>query len=176
MNSIAMESVMLADLDFFSHQILQCHLRGGSIYLFGNGGSASTASHAACDLSKGVYLNSRMPLRAISLNDMSIVNSAWSNDDCHENLFVNLIDNFVKPNDLLIAVSGSGNSENVVRAVSHSVNLGITTLALLGFDGGKVRDLPHRSIIIPSFDMQVVENSHLFIFHWLYKDLSESII
>ncbi len=126
----------------------------------GNGGSASTAEHASCDLSKGLKMQSQTPntdpLASLQTHHCSL---AWSNDSSYEEALANLVVTFGTSNDILLAISGSGNSTNVLRSVHAAKAMGIFTVALTGFDGGQLAKIVDLEIRTESYDMQVVENS-----------------
>lgn len=152
-----------------------CHLientakNNGVIWTAGNGGSASTASHAQCDLSKGVSESAAINIRAVCLNDLMPLLSAWENDFGHEEAIVNICKTHVQINDLLLLISGSGNSSNIINAANWARENNIQSITLTGFDGGRLRSLGTCSIHVPIQDMQVVENLHLVIIHYFLK-------
>lgn len=141
----------------------------GIIWTAGNGGSASTASHAQCDLSKGVSQSTHFNVRAVCLNDLMPLLSAWENDFGHEEAIVNVCKTHVRMNDLLLLISGSGNSSNIINAANWAIENNIRSITMTGFDGGKLRSLSTCSIHVPIEDMQVVENLHLLITHYFLK-------
>lgn len=149
----------------------QCISKGGTIWLAGNGGSASTASHFACDLSKGVSLKRETSVRAICLNDNIAINSAWANDFDYEDAIAKQLVILSRKNDVFFALSGSGNSKNIVSALASAKDMNITSIALLGFDGGECLNIATKSLVVGSNDMQVIENIHLVLCHWIYKAL-----
>lgn len=151
------------------NSIARCIERGGTIWTAGNGGSASTASHLACDLAKGVALAKNAKVKAICLNDNIAINTAWANDFSYEVALQRQLELCGSTTDLFIAISGSGQSENIINALNAAKNMKIESIAFLGFDGGRARDIADLSIVVESNDMQVIENLHLIIVHWIYK-------
>ncbi len=149
----------------------RCIGRGGIIWTAGNGGSASTASHLVCDLAKGVALGSNRQVRAFCLNDNLAMNTAWSNDFSYDVALQRQLELSANPEDLFVAISGSGNSANITNALATVKNLNIESVALLGFSGGSAKDIADLAIVIKSNDMQVVENFHLILVHWIFKAL-----
>jgi D-sedoheptulose 7-phosphate isomerase len=145
--------------------------QNGTIWLAGNGGSASTASHASCDLSKGVSLKSGRSVRAFSLMDQVATLTAWANDFSYESAVANMCNQTLKSGDCLLVISASGNSPNIVNAVLEAKRLEVSTASLTGFDGGQLSKLSDFNVNIHSNDMQVIENLHLVICHWLFKAL-----
>lgn len=139
----------------------------GIIFTLGNGGSASTSSHAACDFSKGMSLKLDRQVRSICISDALPTLTAWSNDFDYLTAYENMVKNLVSPKDILFVVSGSGSSKNVVNAVLAAKELNVPTVGLLGFDGGVLIEEVDFPIHVKCHDMQVVENLHLALIHWL---------
>ena len=138
---------------------------GKRIYAIGNGGSASTASHFVNDMGKGASVGRDKRFKVVPLTDNVEWMTALSNDLCYEDVFVEQLRNFAEPGDLLIAISGSGNSENVLRAVSYAKEVGCQTMGLSGFGGGKLKDLADECIVVDSDHMGRVEDMHLILQH-----------
>lgn len=141
------------------------------ILVCGNGGSALTASHYINDWNKMAYLSCGRPFRGVSLSDNMGLMTAYSNDMSYDDVYIEQLKNLMDPGDLVIAVSGSGNSENVVRAVSYANENGAVTLAICGYDGGKIKKLAKHSLHVPSFDMQHCEDLHFIFGHMVMKAL-----
>tara|TARA_Y100000310_G_scaffold292878_1_gene322009 strand:- start:324 stop:902 length:579 start_codon:yes stop_codon:yes gene_type:complete len=135
------------------------------VFMFGNGGSASTASHLAADLQKTTLLKNKNRFRAISLVDNMEVVSAWANDVSYDNIFEEQIKTFANEGDVVVAISGSGNSKNVVRAVDTSIEIGCDVIVLTGGTGGKLCKRECTSVIIDSCDMLTIETLHLMVCH-----------
>jgi D-sedoheptulose 7-phosphate isomerase len=138
---------------------------GKRVFLFGNGGSAATASHFACDLAKGTIVPGEPRLKVIALTDNVPLLSAWANDTCYENVFSQQLENLVEPGDAVIGISGSGNSANVLNALRVAHSAGAFTIAFTGFDGGKVKELVDLCLIVPNYSMKQVEDIHLLLAH-----------
>ncbi len=170
-NNLTAAKISEAQVNSLVYAIRNTISSSGCIWIAGNGGSASTASHAACDLSKGVSLKNGYPVRAISLMDQIATLTAWSNDFGFDEAISNMCKQTLQKEDLLIVISASGNSNNVVKAVMTAREMGIKTASLTGFDGGIVKDLTAMNVNIPSQDMQIIENMHLMIVHWLFKSI-----
>ncbi len=153
----------------------QTYLRDGTIIICGNGGSAATASHFACDLAKWTITDGRRRLRALALTDNVPVMTAWSNDTAYERVFLEQVMSLYRPGDTLVAISGSGNSPNVLRAVEWMAAQGATTIGLTGFGGGKLAGLVQIAIVVPSHFMPEVEDVHSAICHSLAVALGERI-
>lgn len=152
--------------------IIRCIERGGIIWTAGNGGSASTASHLVCDLAKGAALRSNKPIRAICLNDNLSLNTAWANDFSYDVALQRQLELSGRSEDVFIAISGSGSSRNIINALVAAKALKIQSIALLGFSGGNAKDLADLAVVVNSNDMQVIENLHLLIGHWIFKAIA----
>ncbi|WP_372718235.1 SIS domain-containing protein [Novipirellula sp.] len=139
--------------------------------VFGNGGSALAAQHAVTDWNKSLYLASGRRFRGISLADNMGIFSAYANDVCYEDVFLEQLRPIVCEGDLVVAISGSGNSENVVRAVKYAKEQGAKVICLTGFDGGKVHEFADINVHIPIHDMQVAEDMHVVFIHNVIKNL-----
>ena len=139
--------------------------KGKRVFTFGNGGSAATASHIACDLAKGAAGNDRPGLRAFSLNDSIPLTTAWANDTDYENIFSARIVGITDPGDVVIAISGSGNSPNVLNGVKAARIRGATTIGFSGFDGGRLPSLVDIAIVVNNHVMEQVEDVHLLLGH-----------
>lgn len=140
-----------------------------TIYIAGNGGSASTASHWVNDLGKATKRSGRAPLRVMSLSDNTSWMTALANDEGYERAFAGQLENFAQPGDVLIVLSASGNSANLVKAVELAKQRGVTAIGLLGFDGGLLRGMVDECIWLPSDRgaYQLVEDGHSVICHVL---------
>ena len=135
------------------------------VFTLGNGGSASTASHMAADIAKNTIGPNMRRFRVLSLNDNTAMLTALANDLGYENVFAEQLQNLISPGDLLIAVSGSGNSPNVVKAVRYARSQCAEVVGILGFGGGEVASLVDVAIVVPSSHYGVVEDVHLIINH-----------
>ncbi|MCD6461379.1 MAG: SIS domain-containing protein [Thermoplasmata archaeon] len=147
--------------------------RGKRIYIMGNGGSGSTASHMASDLNKGAMVEGKPRFRAISLADNIPVMLAWANDSAYEDIFVEQLKNHLEEGDVVVGISGSGNSMNVIKAMEYANSRGAVTVGMSGYDGGKLAGLVHLSIHVPNFYMQQVEDIHLLIEHLVTSMIRE---
>jgi len=140
-----------------------------TIFIAGNGGSAATASHMVCDLNKTVLgktpKQERKRFRVICLNDNIPLLTAIGNDLSYELVFSEPLRNYGRKGDLLLVITGSGNSKNVIEAVRVAKILRMDTVAFLGFDGGKVRNLVDKFILVPFYDYGVVEDLHMVLVH-----------
>lgn len=154
--------------------LYQAAMQGRSIYLFGNGGSASTASHFACDLGKNTYVNGTR-LRAVALTDNMAMFSAYANDEGYENVFSEQLRTLVVPGDVAVAISGSGNSRNVLAAVEVARSAGAVTIGITGMGGGKLAGLVDVAVVVPSDRMDQIEDAHLLLEHLMCEALRERV-
>jgi D-sedoheptulose 7-phosphate isomerase len=161
--------------------IFECYELRRMVFLCGNGGSGSNASHFCEDLGKGTLRredfdrDSKRRLRVLSLTDNSPYILAWGNDEGFERVFVEQLKNLASPGDLLIAISGSGNSANVLRAVEWANHHELNTFGCTGFSGGKLKKMAKQNLHVPLDDMGIVESIHLTAFHWVVDDLHRRI-
>ena len=159
------------DIEEITEIIHKAYLNERTIFILGNGGSASTASHFACDLGKGtlskVYDINEKRFRVVSLTDNIATISAYANDLSFDDVFIQQLRNLVHKGDMVIAITGSGNSKNVVKAVKYARDSGATTIGLLGFDGGRVKKLLDKYVIIPSDHYGRIEDVHLILEHMI---------
>lgn len=166
--SKSIETMPFDDVDRVANLLVRAYEQGRSIFLFGNGGSAALASHFACDLGKGTVNGSKKRFRVMALTDNVPLMTAWANDAKYEDIFAEQLANFVRPRDIAFAISGSGNSPNVLQALRTAKAVGATTIGLAGFAGGKMRALCDACIVIPCDNMQIIEDLHLCVAHSLF--------
>ncbi len=153
----------------------ETYQRDGTIIVCGNGGSAATASHFACDLAKWTVSEGQRRVRALALTDNVPVMTAWSNDTAYEQVFVEQLINLYRPGDTLVAISGSGNSPNALRVVEWAAAQGLPTIGMSGFGGGKLAGLVQHSLVVPSRLMPEVEDVHMALCHGLAVSLGERV-
>jgi D-sedoheptulose 7-phosphate isomerase len=142
------------------------------VFLFGNGGSGSTASHFACDLGKGTVRADKPRFKVIALHDNLATFSAYANDHGYDRVFAEPLITLAEPGDIAIAFSGSGNSPNVLRALEVANQRSLSTIGFSGFDGGALKDLCEISLLVPSDNMSQIEDVHLMLTHALCTALS----
>ena len=157
----------------FKDSIEKARDNGNNIYVFGNGGSGSTASHMVCDIVKGCSYNKDKKFKISCLNDNIPTLLAYSNDVSYDVVFEEQLKNFLKKDDVVIGISGSGNSTNVVKAINYANNNGAITIGMSGFNGGKLKEICNINVHAPINDMQISEDIHLITIHILYKLLNE---
>ncbi len=153
--------------------IEQAYDAGRFVFIIGNGGSGANASHLSEDLSKCTLCDfeSQKRLKVLSLTDNASAIMAWGNDEGYDRIFLEQLKNLASPGDLLLAISGSGNSPNILKAVDWANQNGLTTVGITGFSGGKLRSLAHHNLHAPVDDMGIAESLHQVVFHWIIDDL-----
>jgi D-sedoheptulose 7-phosphate isomerase len=154
-------------LELLGEMLFRTYRNGKQVFTVGNGGSASTASHMAADLGKNTIGPHMRRFRIVSLNDNAAIVTALANDLGYDRVFSEQLMNLIQPGDLLVVISGSGNSPNVLRAMQYARDQCAEVVGILGFDGGKAAALADVPIVVPSDDYGVVEDVHLIINHIL---------
>jgi len=155
--------------------IFDAYRRGRHVFAFGNGGSSACASHFIEDVAKGIdYGAGRPRYRALALTESVPLITAWANDTTYDNVFAEQLRNFVEPGDIAIGISASGNSPNVLRAFELAKQVGATTIGLTGYDGGQLRRIADRCIVVPCDNMQQIEDLHLIICHLIFVCLRDT--
>lgn len=170
-------------LDIFPHDrfeeicktLLSAYEMEKQIFVMGNGGSGATASHFVCDINKGCCLEFEKKFKVICLNDNMPTILAYANDLSYDKIFVEPLKNFLQPGDVVIGISGSGNSRNVLDAVSYAKEKGARTVGLTGFDGGKLAKLADIPFVASINDMQKVEDVHMIVVHMLMQYLCNAL-
>lgn len=165
------DSCDTAQWDQAINLIDQAWLDDRQVIVFGNGGSALAAQHCITDWNKNLYIAANKPFRGVSLADNMGIFSAYANDICYEDVFLEQLRPVLRPHDLVIAISGSGNSENVVRALQYAKSNDSTIICLTGFDGGRIHTLADCNVHIEVDDMQVAEDMHLVFVHVALREL-----
>ncbi len=167
------------DITAITDIIHKAYANERTIFILGNGGSATTASHFACDLGKGtlsrVYDQNEKRFKVVSLTDNVATISAYANDLSFDDIFVQQLRNLVHKGDVVIAITGSGNSKNVIKAMKYARDCGAVTVGMLGFDGGKVRKLLDKYVLVPSNHYGRIEDVHLIIEHLITDYLRTKI-
>jgi D-sedoheptulose 7-phosphate isomerase len=163
----AMESIDLEKVNEAIEWFREARDSGRRIFVCGNGGSASTASHFACDMVKGASFERPARFKMLALTDSLPTITAYSNDVGYEVVFVEQLRNFAEPGDLFMAISGSGNSPNVLRAIEYANSAGCRTIALTGRDGGKLGPLAQLNIQVNVRHMGRIEDAHFVVCHMI---------
>ncbi len=173
--SKALESVPPERFEEFVHLLENAYQEGRQVFLMGNGGSGSTASHVTCDLNKGVSYGRQKRFRVICLNDNLATLTAYANDVSYEDAFVEQLKNFLRAGDLVVGISASGNSPNVLKAIAYANGLGAHTVGLCAFKGGKLAGMVRTPILAPVHDMQKAEDVHMILLHVAMQVLCASL-
>jgi len=171
----AIKRLNINDIEAVVTAILKTYNNNGTLLIFGNGGSGATASHVAGDFIKGISYNLEKRFRILSLNDNMAGITAISNDLSYDDVFIEQLKNFLTPNDLVIGISGSGNSLNVVNALVYANEQNATTVAICGYKGGKIKQIADFSIHVAIEDMEITEDIHLMIFHAIKQALMKEL-
>jgi D-sedoheptulose 7-phosphate isomerase len=169
--SQVLDAIDRTEIDNGVAMIHAAWLRGAQIITLGNGGSAMTALHFCTDWSKMVLMATGQPFLGRSLVDNMGLVMAYGNDVSFADIFSEQLKNILRPNDLIVAISGSGNSENVIRAVDYANAHGAETLGLCGFSGGRLREKAQQAIWVQSNDMQLCEDAHAIFGHIVMQKL-----
>ncbi|PHS00944.1 MAG: phosphoheptose isomerase [Blastopirellula sp.] len=171
------DNIDQAEIQKWADLIYECWENGKFVYIFGNGGSGTTATHFAEDLGKSTLheheLNdeSKKRLKVLSLTDNAGWLMAVGNDIGYDQIFLQQLMNYGGEGDLAIGISGSGNSDNVLKAIDWANRHGLKTLGLTGYSGGKLKEMAQHNMHVPLDDMGMVESIHLCLFHWVLNDV-----
>jgi D-sedoheptulose 7-phosphate isomerase len=168
--SDTMQAMPFRQLERAANLLLDCHRRDATVFIAGNGGSAATASHFACDLAKGARVEGMPGFRVIALTDNIPLMTAWANDTNYDRIFAEQLAPLLRPGDIFVAISASGNSANILAAAVVARGAGATVIGLTGQSGGKLSRLSHLAIRVPADaaeQIEQVEDAHLMIAHSL---------
>jgi D-sedoheptulose 7-phosphate isomerase len=171
------ERLDVAQVERLSDLIEKAYHAQRFVFICGNGGSGANASHLSEDLAKCTLrdFEDQERLKVLSLTDNTAGIMAWANDEGYDRIFVEQLKNLASAGDLLLAISGSGNSPNVLKAVEWANRKGLTTVGLTGFSGGKLKTLAQHNLHVAIDDMGIVESLHQVVFHWLIDDIYRRI-
>lgn len=145
------------------------------VFIIGNGGSASTASHMACDLAKQTFVKGLPRFRAIALTDNMALFSAYANDNGYENVFTEQLASYVRKGDIVIGISGSGNSLNIIKAIELAKKMGAVTIGWTGFEGGQLAKIVDISVNVPNHCQEQIEDIHLMLDHMMVTALRRAM-
>jgi D-sedoheptulose 7-phosphate isomerase len=165
----ALGSLSREELTQLGDILTRAYRNGKQVFTVGNGGSSSLASHMAADLAKNTIGPHMRRFRIMSLNENAAIVTALANDLGYENIFSEQLTNLIRAGDVLIVVSASGNSPNIIKAIGYAQSQSAEVVGLLGFDGGRAAELADLAIVVPSFDYGIVEDVHLIINHILVE-------
>jgi len=165
-----------AAIDSIIDSLLQAFKKDGTVFVFGNGGSAASASHMMVDMNKGTADAAQAKrLKVIALTDNVPLLTAWANDASYEHVFSEQLKNFVQEGDVAFAISASGNSANVLLALQTARERGASTLGLTGYEGGKMKSLCGICAVVPSDNMQMIEDMHHAMLHSIFTVVRERL-
>lgn len=186
-----LDRLPLGDVERVADVLYQAYEDDRMVFIFGNGGSAALASHMVCDLGKGTHsprpagmaddaaagapMAEIKRLKVFSVTDNVPMITAWANDAAYEDIFAEQIGNFIGPQDVAFAISGSGNSANVLKALKLAREKGAITVGLAGFEGGKMKRLLDYGVVVPSHSMQQIEDAHLVLAHLIFLNFRERV-
>jgi D-sedoheptulose 7-phosphate isomerase len=149
--------------------LLEAYEKGATVYVFGNGGSSATASHMVCDFNKGTCYDLDKKFKFVCLNDNIPVMMALANDTSFEDVFYYQLLDRIQKSDYVLAISGSGNSHNIIKAVTYAKGLGCKIIGMTGYDGGKLAKLSDYQLHVPVDDMQITEDLHMGFDHMIMQ-------
>ena len=170
-----LQVMSLQAVTLVANELHACYRRGGTVFVLGNGGSAATASHLACDLAKGTRANGAPTFKVLSLTDNVPLLTAWSNDAAYDCALSEQLASFVQPRDMVLAISASGNSPNVLQAVQTANRASARTVALTGRSGGRLAKLADVDLRVPSDIIEQVEDAHMMVAHGVCVALRHAI-
>jgi D-sedoheptulose 7-phosphate isomerase len=153
----------------------ETYRNGHRIFIMGNGGSAATASHFALDLAKNTIMPGAPRLKAISLTDHVPLITAWSNDTAYEHIFEEQLANMIEPGDLVIGISTSGNSPNVINALKLAKKSCAATVSLLGAEGGLIKNIVDSYVLAPGQNIEQEEDAHMILTHIITRHMREVV-
>lgn len=166
------DSLDKKQIDTVMNVLVDTYEKEKTVYIFGNGGSAATASHYVCDFNKGVSIHLKKKFRFVCLNDNVATVMAIANDCGYENVFSMQLEEKLEEGDVLLAISGSGNSKNVIKAVEYAKSRGNKIISLTGYSGGKLLELADYPIHANVNDMQLAEDVHMMLCHMMSSILA----
>jgi D-sedoheptulose 7-phosphate isomerase len=167
------KSISLSDLRKVLSLLEEAYYNGHRIFIMGNGGSAATASHFALDLAKNTIMPGAPRLKAISLTDHVPLITAWSNDTAYEHIFAEQLANMIEPGDVVIGISTSGNSPNVINALRLAKESRAYTVGLLGKKGGKMKEIVDAYVLAPGQNIEQEEDAHMILAHIITRYMRE---
>src|SRR6266568_3191427 len=170
-----MQAISLSDLQAVLSILEEAYHNGHRIFVMGNGGSAATASHFALDLAKNTIMPGAPRLKAISLTDHVPLITAWSKDTHYEHIFAEQLANLIEPGDVVIGISASGNSPNVINAVKLAQQSCAATIGLLGATGGKLKSIVDAAVLAPGQNIEQEEDAHMILAHVITRHMREVV-
>jgi len=171
----SMDDLPLDKINEIVNMLKSAYRKKRHIFIMGNGGSAATASHFVCDLAKGTRVQGKNHFKVIGLTDNVPLLTAWSNDVSYNDVFKSQLENLLEKDDIVIVFTGSGNSGNILEAAKYARKIKAKTIAFTGFDGGKIKKHADICLIVPSNNMERIEDLHLILEHLIKLFLWEEI-
>lgn len=165
----AIDKLNRKELNEAMNALLSHYEKGSTVFVFGNGGSSATASHMVCDFNKGTCYELEKKFNFVCLNDNIPMMMAVANDVGFEDVFYYQLQGKVKKGDLVLAISGSGNSHNVIKAVTYAKAMGAEIMGMTGYDGGKLAAMSDYKLHVPADDMQITEDLHMGFDHMIMQ-------
>lgn len=170
-----LQAISQPHLDVVLHLLEEAYHNGHRIFIMGNGGSAATASHFALDLAKNTIIPGVPRLKAISLTDHVPLITAWSNDTAYEHIFAEQLANMIEPGDVVIGISTSGNSPNVINALLLAKGMRGYTVGLLGAKGGKIKEMVDAYVLAPGQNIEQEEDAHMILAHVITRHMRQVV-
>lgn len=170
-----LRAISLPDLRQALDILEEAYHDGRRIFILGNGGSAATASHFALDLAKNTIMPGAPRVKAISLTDHVPLITAWSNDTHYEHIFAEQLANLLEPGDVVIGISASGNSPNVINAVKLAQRSRASTVGLLGANGGQLKHMVDAYVLAPGQNIEQEEDAHMILAHVITRHMREVV-
>ncbi|MDQ2903193.1 MAG: SIS domain-containing protein [Ktedonobacteraceae bacterium] len=170
-----LRAISLPQLEQVLRLLEQAYHAGHRVFVMGNGGSAATASHFALDLAKNTIMPGAPRLKAISLTDHVPLITAWSNDTAYEHVFAEQLANMIEPGDVVIGISASGNSTNVINAIMLAKASRAATIALLGAQGGRIKEIVDAYVLAPGQNIEQEEDAHMILTHVITRHMREVV-
>lgn len=155
--------------------ILEAYKNDKQIFIMGNGGSASTSSHFACDLGKGTIIEGKKRFKVMSLNDNMALITAFSNDYGYEYVFEEQLKNLINEGDIVVAISASGNSTNIIKGIKYSKEKEAYIIGFSGFNGGKLKEMADLCIHVNNNNYGQIEDVHMFLSHMISQNIKRYI-
>ena len=168
-----LDEIDVAQVEQAVEVLLAAWRDGKRVLLMGNGGSSSSVSHIVNDMQKNIHLEAGKPLRTLCLSDCTPLMMAWANDTSWDNVFAPQVQCWAEPGDVVLGVSGSGNSMNIINGIVAANEAGAHTLGLAGFAGGKLKQTAQQCIVVQSDNMQRIEDVHMILLHLIFSTLQE---
>lgn len=168
------DKIEIDKIEQFIKVLIDARANNKTIFIMGNGGSATTASHFVCDIAKGASYGNDKRFKVVSLNDNLPMIMAYANDISYDDIFVEQLKNQLQKGDIVIGISGSGNSANVLKAIGYANNKEAFTIGFTGYDGGKLKEIVSLSIDANIDDMQISEDIHLILTHLTMQILNKA--